>query len=134
MLSSNRTLRSIIARFGEEMFAGPRAVHRPDLLLVGGVSERHVLIEFKRPTLDITREHQSQATSYRDDLRHYFENIEIIVIGKRRDPASDPAYVPPSLRVLSYAAVVSRARAELTWLIKQLGASQKDGTSAADDA
>lgn len=131
-LSSNRTLRKIIERYTNQQFTGARATQRPDLLLTENVSGRHVLIEFKRPSLDITREHEAQATTYRDELRHHFENIEVVLVGRAQDSRSDSGYRPPGMTVLSYASVVSRARTELTWLIKQLGADTGRGLARSE--
>ena len=45
---------------------------RPDLLLLSRFTERHVLIEFKRPSHTIGRLDVSQAEQYRDDLTKQF--------------------------------------------------------------
>jgi hypothetical protein len=120
MLSSNQTLRRIIERFTSAGYRGDRGADRPDLLLLGGVSGKHLLIEFKRPSMTITREHEAQATAYRDELRRTFEGIEVMLVGRDRAAAADPVFVPPGFKVTSYAALVSRARAELEWLRLQL--------------
>jgi hypothetical protein len=120
LLASNRTLRAIIEQYTGEHFNGERATRRPDLLLASDVTERHLLIEFKRPSVWITREHESQAIQYRDDLRRRFDNIEIVLVGAGRAQGNDAGFGDPRLRVTSYAAVVSRARKELAWLVGQL--------------
>lgn len=120
LLASNKTLKNTVEQFTASKYSGTRAAERPDLLLLSGVTERYVLIEFKRPSLVITRAHEAQATTYRDELIRKFAGIEVIVIGHARDQASDPTFGPGALRVTSYAAVVARARAELTWLLNQL--------------
>jgi hypothetical protein len=68
LLSSNKTLRRVVEEYTDAKYSGERALERPDLLLIGGVTGRHVLIESKRPSLDITREHEAQAATYRDEL------------------------------------------------------------------
>jgi hypothetical protein len=125
LLSSNKTLSSVIGQYSAEKFKGARATRRPDLLLLSGVTGRHVLIEFKRPSMDITREHEAQAIQYRDDLRTRFESIEILVIGRGRATGADPGFSDKRLTVTSYAAVVSRARNELSWLLEQLTSEQR---------
>jgi hypothetical protein len=68
LLVSNKTLRRAVEQLTGVRYTGERASERPDLLLLGGVTGRHLLIEFKRPDLDITREHEAQASTYRDEL------------------------------------------------------------------
>jgi hypothetical protein len=120
LLASNRTLRGIIAQYTGEQFTGERATRRPDLLLASDVTQRHLLIEFKRPAVWITREHEFQAVQYRDDLRRRFDAIEILVIGAGRAAGTDADFGDRRVKVTSYAAVVSRARQELAWLVDQL--------------
>ena len=97
---------------------GSRA--RPDLLLCADIRQRHVLIELKRPSHDISRDDEAQAVKYRDDLRKTLENIEIVIIGRGLATAVDPAALSPKLKALSYAGMVSSARMQLQWLITQL--------------
>ncbi|WP_310571507.1 ATP-binding protein [Gemmatimonas sp.] len=123
VLASNRTLRRVVEAISGRGYGGARGRERPDLLLLGSVSGSHVLIEFKRPSLDITRHHEAQATIYRDELIATLTGgIDILVIGRAWERGSDRTYVPPGLTVLSYAQVISRARAELDWLLRQLTA------------
>ena len=123
MLASNRTLKRVIQDLTETPYRGERGSERPDLLLLGSVTGRHVLIEFKRPSLDITRMHEAQATSYRDELISKFPGgIDVVLIGRAWAAGSDRTDVPPSLVVTSYAAVVAKARTELGWLLQQLTA------------
>lgn len=124
LLSSNVTLRAVISQWTGKEFTGDRAAKRPDLLLCNSISGRHVLIEFKRPSHLIGRDDENQAVKYRDDLRQTFDAIEILLIGKGRTAGVDPASGPPNLAVTSYAALVSRARTELTWLLGQLTTAQ----------
>ncbi|RUO91225.1 ATP-binding protein [Corallococcus sp. AB018] len=126
LLASNRTLASIVERWAGREFPGDRATRRPDLLLCEDVRLRHVVIEFKRPSHSITRDDENQAVKYSDDLRHAFENIEILVIGGRRDSSVDPRRTTDGLRVMSYSALVSTARTQLRWLVEQLAPSAKD--------
>jgi hypothetical protein len=121
LLASNKTLKRVIEDFTNSKYRGARAAERPDLLLVGGVTGRHVLVEFKRPSMEITRAHEAQATTYRDELVTRFNGgIDILLIGRAWAQGSDRSYVPPGLMVTSYTAVIARARAELSWLLVQL--------------
>lgn len=118
LLSSNATLGHIVEEYTAKKFDGPRATKRPDLLLLGQFDSKYVLVEFKRPSHTITRDDQLQAEKYRDDLSQ-FRPMDILLVGKDHDPAmtSDkPQYV----RLVSYATAISRARAELDWLLKEL--------------
>lgn len=123
LLASNKTLKRVIEKYTDTKYTGARAAERPDLLLLSGTSGRHVLIEFKRPSLDITREHEAQATTYRDELITRFTGIEVLLVGRGWASRSDRTFVPPGLSVTSYDAVVSRARSELTWLLQQVTAA-----------
>lgn len=126
LMSSNKTLRRMIEEFTGDTYVGDRAAERPDLLLLDNVLQKRVLIEFKRPSLDITREHQAQAANYRDELvRKFPGGIEVLIIGRGMSPTVDRTYGTNLLTVTSYAEIVSRARNELTWLLSQLN----DGTA-----
>lgn len=120
LLSSNRTLRAVLAQYAGEQFTGERAARRPDLLLAGDVTGRHLLVEFKRPSVEISREHESQAVGYRDDLRRRFDAIDVLLIGAGRVAGADAGFGDPRLRVTSYAAIISHARGELAWLLARL--------------
>ena len=125
LLSSNKTLKRVVEEYTGKKYTGARATERPDLLLIGGVSGRHVLIEFKRPDLDITRVHEAQATGYRDELITRFPGIDVLLIGRGWGAHSDRTFVPHGLDVTSYNAVISRARAELTWLLQHLSSDRQ---------
>ncbi|QRK12323.1 ATP-binding protein [Archangium violaceum] len=124
ILASNRTLASIVEQWAGREFAGDRASRRPDLLLCEDVRMRHVVIEFKRPSHAINRDDENQAVKYCDDLRHTFDNLEILVVGGRRDASVDPRRNTEGLRVLSYSALVSAARTQLQWLVGQLASAR----------
>jgi hypothetical protein len=118
LLSSNETLRRIITEYTTRNFSGPRAQKRPDLLLMARFDQKYVLVEFKRPSHTITREDQLQAEKYRDDLAQ-FRPMDILLVGRDNDRALNndrPDYV----HVVSYSATVSKARAEIGWLLKEL--------------
>ncbi len=120
LLASNKTLASTIERYAGQKFTGPRASKRPDLLLAEDVQGRYVLIEFKRPDHSITRDDIAQAEKYRDDLRQWFERIEIVMIGAGPAASVDVSRLAPDVRVRSFTSVVSAARTQLRWLLRQL--------------
>ncbi len=66
----------------------------------------------------ITRDDQAQAEKYRDSLAQ-FRPMDILLIGKDHEQALRTDH-PSYIGLLSYAAAISRARAELDWLLKEL--------------
>lgn len=121
MLASNRTLRRVVEDIGSTPYLGEHGSERPDLLLLSNFSGRHVLIEFKRPSLEITRFHEGQVTAYRDELINKFPGgIDTLLIGRAWARGSDRTNVAAHLTVTSYAALISSARAEIVWLLQQL--------------
>lgn len=121
LMASNKTLRRVIEEYTGAKYGGERAAERPDLLLLDSVVGKRVLIEFKRPSLDITREHEAQAATYRDELVPKLPGgMDVLLIGRGASRGSDRTFVPPGLTVASYAEVVSRARNEVSWLLEQL--------------
>jgi hypothetical protein len=115
LISSNRTLATIVKNYLDRVFAGERADTRPDLLLTAELDRRYVLIEFKHPRHTIKRGDVSQGERYRDDLAGQIEPIEIVLVGRDHDTRID-LNPSPKLRLLSYSGLISRARAELQWL------------------
>ena len=121
-LKSNQTLKTTVEAYGDKAFHGKKADLRPDLLLASKVDGGHVLIEFKRPSISITRKHQAQAQEYRDELRSVFPSIDILILGKGRDEGVLKSEDPPGMQVLSYVELISQARDRLSWLIDDLKA------------
>jgi hypothetical protein len=119
MVVSNRTLASTLQRYTEEKFTGPRAQHRPDLLLLTQLGQRYKLVEFKRPSYTLDRPDVSQAEQYRDDLITTLQPIDILVLGKAFDPRL-LLNMPANVTVASYTHLISRARSELQWLLGEL--------------
>ena len=77
LMASNRQLRTII-----EDYIGPDATDRPDLFLAGNVLKQHLLIEFKKPTLTVGRDAESQAKKYADTLTGKLGMpLDILIIG-----------------------------------------------------
>jgi len=121
-MASNITLKRIVDQYCGKKFSGKRGALRPDLLLARNASNRHVLVEFKRPSHPIDRNDEAQAQVYRDELSQHVpgSEIDILVIGGRRAERTDTRYDAANLRVLSYNEVISNARYELDWLLKNL--------------
>jgi hypothetical protein len=120
LVSTNKTLAKTIEVYTGEKFVGPNARKRPDLLLAESVSERHLLIEFKRPSHTIDRDDENQAEKYRDDLTPRFGPIDILVVGGRKSASIQSQYQKADIRLLTYDLVISKARTQLNWLLKQL--------------
>jgi hypothetical protein len=118
-ISSNITLTSMISRYTGERFKGERANKRPDLLLLSRFTEGYVLIEFKRPSLSVGRTEVAQAEQYRDDLIKQFSPMSVWVVGGAYD-SNMLSHLAPGTTVTSYAALISKARQQLTWLLDQL--------------
>ena len=119
-IASNKTTAKTIQEYTDSKFSGARAARRPDLFLAQRLSGEYLLIEFKRPSDEITRDNQRQAAEYRDDLEPRFGSIEILLLGKARDATTQPHNDPPRLKVFGYEALVSAARTQLDWLLRQL--------------
>jgi hypothetical protein len=107
LMASNTTLARTVKKYADETFRGPRAAHRPDLLLVSQLGQRYKLIEFKRPAHSLIRSDVSQAEQYRDDLTRQFQPMDIIVLGKDVDPRLR-LNMPPNVELLSYTHLISR--------------------------
>jgi hypothetical protein len=119
LISSNRTLATIVRSYLDKTYTGKRATTRPDILLTAELDRRYVLIEFKEPRHTIDRKDVAQGEGYRDDLNGQIQPIEIVLIGKDHDTNMD-MNPSPKLRILSYRGLISRARAELQWLTREL--------------
>lgn len=121
MMSSNKTLSKVIEEYTNKNFSGERAKKRPDLLLASDVTNRFLLIEFKRPSLTLTRDEENQAIKYRDDLdRKFNAKIEVLVIGKDVDPNISARYDTPGVKMISYSSLINNARNQLNWLIEEI--------------
>lgn len=120
LIASNKTLARTIEEYADRKFSGDRADKRPDLFLGRCLRGSHLLIEFKRPSKEITRSDQNQAAEYRDDLERKFGQIEILLLGRGRNSNALPQNDAPRITVLGYEAIVSAARAHLDWLVTEL--------------
>jgi hypothetical protein len=117
---SNRTLRTIVQRYLHQKYSGKRADERPDLLLAQDASERYLLIELKRPDHDLSEDDGAQARRYRNELAPHLpaKAIDILLLGGRR-PQMDTRYDTPDCLYQTYTALISQARFELEWLLKE---------------
>lgn len=120
LVTSNKTLKKTVEDHSNAEFRGKRAAKRPDMFLGQNLRGGYLLIEFKRPSKTITRDDQNQAAKYRDDLEAKFGQIRILMLGKGRDVAALQQNDPPRLEVYGYEALISSARTELDWLLKEL--------------
>jgi hypothetical protein len=120
LISSNKTLAKVVEGYVSEEFKGERANKRPDLFLTERLHGNRLLIEFKRPSQKITRDHENQAIKYRDDLSRKFGTMDILLLGKERDANSSTQYASPNLKVFGYEAIISTARSQLEWLLREL--------------
>jgi hypothetical protein len=108
----------------DNKYIGDRAEKRPDLLLNENYENRYLLIEFKRPSHTLVYADYQQATAYRNDFVPYTEaEIKILVVGGRRGNNLPPKKNwEPNTEILIFSEVISRARGQLNWLLKELGA------------
>jgi hypothetical protein len=120
-VSSNQTLAKVVEEYMDKEFTGKRAAKRPDLFLAERLSGGFLLVEFKRPSHDLTRDDESQAAKYRDDLsRSFGKQVDLLLLGRKRSPDVNPQYDTPQCKALGYSAVVSSARTTMTWLLDSL--------------
>ncbi len=116
LMASNRQLRTII-----EDYIGSDATDRPDLFLAGNVLKQHLLIEFKKPTLTVGRDAESQAKKYADTLTGKLGMpLEILIIGGEVDAKLVDEYTGKKTKFASYRAVIASAKTQLEWLVNQL--------------
>ncbi len=120
LLSSDKTLARVIAQYTGDKFKGKRAANRPDLLLSKSLSGRLLLIEFKRPAASVGRDAESQAKEYRDDLTPSHGAMDMLIVGGSVDSSMSDHYACEDTKFLSYDAVISTARTQLNWLLKEL--------------
>lgn len=121
LMSSNRQLRSIVQDFTEKTYNATDAMDRPDLLLAANVEGRHLLVEFKRPSITVGRDAESQAIKYADTLSGQLGiSLDILIVGGQVDQKLQVDYSGKRTKFLSYRAVIANARTQLEWLLRQL--------------
>ena len=114
-MASNRQLRTII-----EDYIGPDATDRPDVFLAGNVLKQHLIIEFKKPTLIVGRDSESEAKKYADTLSGKLGMpLEILIIGGKVDPKLVDEYTGRKAKFAIYRAVIATAKTQLEWLIAE---------------
>lgn len=125
LMASNETLKKTIERYTNEKFQGERADKRPDLFLSQDYDGKYLLIEFKKPTHSVTRDDENQAEKYRDDLRTALgiTDIEIMVIGGTVTKTINPRYVKDDIKLLTFTNIISKARFQINWLLKELNSN-----------
>lgn len=120
LLSSNEGIRTVVETYLDKRYKGDRAHMRPDIIVAHDHQSEHLIIELKRPSLYIKREHETQALEYRDDLQPQLQKITILLVGKGRAPGIDSRNERDNVEVLSYIELISKAKLRLEWLLKDL--------------
>ncbi len=133
LIASNKTLANTIETYAAEKFTGGRAAKRPDLFLAQNLRGGYLLIEFKRPSKEISRVDQNQAAQYRDDLEPRFGPIHILLLGKGRASSALLQNDPPRLNVFGYEALISSARNQHDWLLAELTSNGSSVSSPSDN-
>lgn len=120
LLKSNTTLANIVKDTFGKKYQGSRSRRRPDLLLAG-LQDRYLIVEFKRPSESIDRQNIAQGETYRDELGTHLPGgyFDVVIIGGRVDPPllRDPT---PTVTVTTYRQVLLEARRRLEWLIQHI--------------
>jgi len=121
LMASNRQLQGIIEDYTKQAYPGSDGADRPDLLLVANVENRHLLIEFKRPSIAVGRDAEAQAKKYADTLTGQLGiEMEIFIVGGEVDTKLQREYTGERTHFLSYRAINARSRTQLEWLLNQL--------------
>ena len=127
LISSNKSLSTTLSEYLNKKYAGKSGKNRPDLFLGGGISRKHLLIEFKRPTATIGRDDEAQALKYRDELSSYIheKKIEIMVIGGKIESNISSHYERDDVKLFTYSDIISNARGHYEWLLNELNTESK---------
>ncbi len=124
LMSSNKTLKSIAENNlpTKHEISVDHERKRPDLILSKNIRNDYLLIEFKAPNITIGRDTERQALEYRDDLNTLFpsQKIDIIILGGKTNENISSHNQRPDVKYMSYLQLISDARTELEWLIKEL--------------
>jgi len=123
LFSSNQTLQRQVENFLHQKYAGEMNDKRPDLLLNEDLNGAFLLIEFKRPSHSLNFEDYQQATGYRHDFgKHTDKQIRVLLVaGKRSADFPQEQNREPEVRAILFKDVISTARRQLDWLLRQLG-------------
>ena len=127
LISSNKSLSTTLRDYLDTKYSGKSAKNRPDLFLGGGIARKNLLIEFKRPAATIGRDDEAQALKYRDELSSYIHDkkIEIMVIGGKVASNISSHYERDDLKLCTYTDIISEARGQYEWLLKELNNESK---------
>ncbi|RNL87270.1 hypothetical protein ED312_10295 [Sinomicrobium pectinilyticum] len=120
VLFSDTNLKSAISNLLDKKYKGKNPKKRPDLFLSRTTNKRLLLIEFKRPNFTLTRDTESQAQRYMDELGEYFGNqpIDILLMGGKIDKTIRD--VKDNIKYMTYLDCISSARNRLEWMIEEL--------------
>ena len=100
---------------------GSRVVQGALRIVLPGVANRHLLVEFKRPELTVGRAAESQAIMYADTLTGQLGiGLDILIVGGQVDSKLQAEYSGKRTKFLAYRAVIATARTQLEWLLRQL--------------
>ena len=121
LMASNMQLRSIVQDYADKEYQGKDATTRPDLLLAANAEGRHLLVEFKRPSITVGRDAESQALKYADTLSGELGiSLDILIVGGQVDAKLQSDYSGKRTKFLAYRSVIATARTQLEWLLSQL--------------
>ena len=123
VFSSNKTLKRQIEDYLGKKYSGKRANKRPDLMLSVNYTNEYLLIEFKRPSHNLKHKDYTQAIKYRNDFVPYTSSqIKVLLIGgKRGQDLPTPEHIETNTKILIFNEIISSARNQLNWLLKELG-------------
>lgn len=122
LFSSNQTLKKQVEEHLSVKYKGKLADKRPDLLLNENLAGEYLLIEFKRPSHPLNFKDYQQATEYRNEFRKNTDKqIQVLLIGGARSADFPNNNLrEPFVKVLVMSELISTARRQLEWLLKQL--------------
>jgi hypothetical protein len=122
LLSSNQALQTIIPKALAARKSWRDGSKRPDLLLLHRYKDRHLLVEFKRPSETLNWQDKAQAEDYRGLLLPYASPIDIVVLGGKRIKEMPQVPEGGTIKMLTYVELIGQAESELTWLLRELAA------------
>ena len=121
LIASNRQLQATLREFLKINYVGDDSTHRPDLFLGSNILGNYLLIEFKKPSITVGRDAESQAKKYADTLGSQLGvSMEILIVGGKVDTKLQSEYTAKPIKFLSYLAIIANARRQLDWTIEQL--------------
>lgn len=121
LFSSNTTLKRQIEGYLGKKYSGERAERRPDLFLSENLNGERLLIEFKRPSHNLTFTDYQQATAYRNDFHQngIDQQINVILIGGNLgSDLSIQERREPNVKVMRFSDLISSARRQYQWLLE----------------